>query len=70
MYIKWPNRVIFTLILHKDGRWAHCSDSRGHGEPQGCRMKPTDKRGTLRCITVRGQVLIFLGWESGAFYAN
>jgi hypothetical protein len=48
-------------VLH---RWARGSDSRGHGDSQARRQE----RDTLIHRSVRTEVLIFLGWESGSFY--
>ena len=41
-------------VLH---RWAHCSDSRGHGDSQSCRQD----RDTMMHQSVRSEVLIFSG---------
>ncbi|KAI3185988.1 hypothetical protein DTO003C3_10318 [Penicillium roqueforti] len=53
--------ILRSTILH---RWARGSDSRGHGSSQARRQK----RDTMTHRSVRTEVLIFLGWESGRFY--
>ncbi|CRL27397.1 unnamed protein product [Penicillium camemberti] len=48
-------------LLH---RWARGSDSRGHGDAQARRQE----RDIVTQRSVRTEVLILLGWESGPFY--
>ena len=57
----WRRPILRSTLLH---RWARGSDSRGHGDAQARRQE----RDIVTQRSVRTEVLILLGWESGPFY--